>query len=84
LPETNYIYAQQMRGFHGIYSSQTNIYAVTPPPNDVDPQEVGVRTTGSYWGAMGEQIDTLSGNLNFSLPLLTAQGRNGATFPLVV
>src|SRR5581483_6765710 len=31
--------------------------------------------TGSYWGGLGEQIDTRSGNLNFSLPLLTALSR---------
>ena len=28
-------------------------------------------------GAAGEQIDTLSGNLNFTLPLVKAMGRNG-------
>ena len=33
---------------------------------------------------MGEQIDMLSGNLNYTLPLVTAQGRNGqsVTFSL--
>lgn len=80
-PSTNYIYAQQMRGFHGIFSSQTNIFVTTPASGAVDPRRTGVRTTGSYWGAMGEQIDTLSGNLNLSLPLLQAQGRNGTKIP---
>jgi hypothetical protein len=27
----------------------------------------GVTSTGSYWGGAGEQIDLLSGNLNFTL-----------------
>jgi hypothetical protein len=39
-------------------------------------------TTGNYWGGGGEQIDTLSGNLNFTLPLLTAQGRAGWKIPV--
>lgn len=33
--------------------------------------------TGSYWGGAGEQIDLLSGNLNYSLPLVTAVGHGG-------
>jgi hypothetical protein len=32
---------------------------------------------GSYWGGAGEQIDNLSGNLNFSLPILTAKSAGG-------
>jgi hypothetical protein len=36
-----------------------------------------VRGTGSYWGAAGEQIDLMSGNLNFSLPIATAKSRGG-------
>jgi len=43
----------------------------------IDPRRVGVRPSGSYWGAAGEQIDTLSGNLNFTAPLLKAVGRGG-------
>jgi RHS repeat-associated protein len=56
----------------------------TPPDSLGDPRRVGVRTTGSYWGAAGEQIDLLSGNLNLSIPLVTAQARGGwsATFSL--
>src|SRR6202035_1237005 len=40
-----------------------------------DPRRVGVRPTGNYWGALGEQIDLLSGNVNYTLPLLKALGR---------
>jgi hypothetical protein len=36
-----------------------------------------MRSTGSYWGGAGEQIDLLSGNLNFTLPLVRAMGRGG-------
>ena len=47
-------------------------------PNSIaDERRIGVRPTGSYWGSAGEQIDLLSGNLNFSLPLLKPQARGG-------
>jgi hypothetical protein len=44
----------------------------------------GIAAYGTYWGAAGEQIDLLSGNLNYSIPLIQAQGRAGlaATFAL--
>ncbi|MEO8595981.1 MAG: IPT/TIG domain-containing protein, partial [Candidatus Solibacter sp.] len=37
----------------------------------------GVRPTGGYWGAAGEQIDLLSGNLNYTLPVLKPRSRGG-------
>jgi hypothetical protein len=46
------------------------------PREGADIRRVGVRTHGEYWGAKGEQIDMLSGNLNYSLPLFQASGRN--------
>jgi len=39
----------------------------TPPTGAIDPRELGVRPTGSYWGGGGEQIDMLSGNLNYTV-----------------
>ncbi len=36
-----------------------------------------MRPQASYWGAAGEQIDLRSGNLNFTVPLLTAKARGG-------
>jgi hypothetical protein len=50
-----------------------------PTGPSVDQREVGVRTTGSYWGAAGENIDLLSGNLNFSIPLIKAMGRGNSS-----
>jgi hypothetical protein len=49
-----------------------------------DPRRVGIRSTGTYWGAGGEQIDLVSGNLNFTLPLVHPRARGGwtATFAL--
>ena len=49
----------------------------TVPAVAADGRRTGVRPTGSYWGAAGEQIDLLSGNLNFALPLLKPQSRGG-------
>jgi hypothetical protein len=56
---------------------------VTPgaTPTPIDGRRVGVRSTGAYWGASPEQIDVLSGNINYTLPLLTAQARIGWSVP---
>jgi hypothetical protein len=57
-------------------------YPATPtlPP---DPRRIGVSATGSYWGGAGEQIDLLSGNLNYTLALMKPQSRGwGATLAL--
>ena len=59
-------------------SSGGGININTPPADSgsgLDPRRTGVRTLGAYWGAAGEQIDTDSGNLNFSLPLVTPKSR---------
>lgn len=54
------------------------------PWASVNPRQIGVRLTGSYWGAAGEQIDMHPGNLNYTQPLVKAQGRGGwgVRFPL--
>ena len=83
-PHTAYVYTLRVVDFHGNGAS-TNFNVTTPfvPTNPPFPsvtpegRRVGVRTTGAYWGAGGENIDVLSGNLNFTLPLLKAQARSG-------
>jgi hypothetical protein len=47
----------------------------------LDPRRIGVRVLGSYWGGGGEAIDSISGNLNFTIGLLNPQNRNGAAIP---
>lgn len=42
-----------------------------------DGRRIGLQPTGAYWGGGGENIDVLSGNLNFVMPLFKAQGRGG-------
>lgn len=81
-PSTAYTYGVSACDFHGNCNTATTFTVTTPPAGAIDPRRTGVHTTGNYWGGAGEQIDTLGGNLNFSLPLLVAQGRSGWTAPL--
>ena len=89
-PSTTYTYSFYTVDVHGNGSAETNFTITTPPagtgpgapPNSFDPRRTGVQPTGAYWGGAGEQIDTRSGNLNFSLPLLKALGRTGWTVPV--
>ena len=81
-PSTTYSYGIYALDYHGNYSAPTTFTVTTPPANAIDPRRTGIYSTGSYWGGGGEQIDTLSGNLNFSIPLLAAQGRSGWSVPV--
>ncbi len=67
--------------FH-LNGAATILSVTTPSSGSIDPRQVGVRPTGTYWGGGGEQIDMRSGNLNYTTPILTAMGRGGwgATF----
>jgi hypothetical protein len=90
-PNTSYTYTITAFDQHMNASAGTNVTALTPPNPAIDtppisgasrpmsnpPARIGARPTGTYWGAGGEQLDMLSGNLNFTLPLLNAQGRGG-------
>jgi YD repeat-containing protein len=69
--------------WHG-NSASAGVKSVSVPASPADPLRTGVRPTGAYWGAAREQIDMMSGNLNFALPILTAKSRGGwsATFML--
>jgi hypothetical protein len=80
-PSTTYSYNIIAQDFHGNFT-QTQVSVTTPRASAVDPHRTGIYSTGSYWGGGGEQMDTLSGNLNFSVPLLKAQGRTGWTVPV--
>ena len=80
-PSTTYTYAIYTLDRANNYGSPATVTVVTPAAGAVDPRRVGVRPDGAYWGAGGEQIDTLSGNLNFSTPLLKAMGRGGWSVP---
>ena len=74
-PGTQYQYMIAASNFHSKFSQGETISVTTLAAGAMDPREVGLRPTGTYWGGSGEQIDVLSGNLNYSYPLITAQGR---------
>jgi hypothetical protein len=63
-------------------SVTTTVTAETAAPSAVDGRRVGIRSTGTYWGGGGEQIDMRSGNLNFTQPLLKPMGRGGWGVPI--
>jgi len=80
---TSYTYTIFAGDIHGNWAqSSPSIQVTTPPAQSIDPRRVGVFRTGRYWGGGGEQIDTLGGNLNFTLPLLAAMGRSGFKVPV--
>ena len=69
--------------WHGNVAAGT-AKALTVPATLAEGRRIGVRGTGAYWGGAGEQIDVRSGNLNFSLPVVSPKSRGGwgATFRL--
>jgi hypothetical protein len=79
--ETAYSYGLIDTSFHGVSGPMTtfNVDTVNILNGDNDPRRVGVRPTGVYFGGQGENIDMLSGNLNFTVPLLKAMGRGGSS-----
>ena len=77
-----YAYVIYAFDFHGNYSAGTTVNVTTAPAGMRDPRKTGVRPLGLYWGASPENIDLQSGNLSFSLPTVTAQGRGGTAVPL--
>ena len=92
VPDTTYSYSLSAIDFH--WNSAGTAFSVTTPTVPTNPpypsatpdgRRVGVRPTGAYWGGGNENIDVLSGNLNFALPLLKAMGRGswGVPFNLV-
>jgi hypothetical protein len=70
--------------FHSNDGNPTAFTVNTPQSSAINPRRVGVNALGTYWGGMGEQIDTRSGNLNYTLPLLSAQGRGGWAVPFAL
>ena len=84
---TTYTYQIYAIDYHHNFSSASSLTVTTPPANasNYNTFQRGIRPTNTYWGGAGEQIDIFNGNLNYSVPLITAVGRGGlaATFKLV-
>ena len=83
-PGVTYNYSVIVQDNYGNYGAPTIVPVTAAPIGSVDSRRTGVRNNAAYWGAAGENIDVFSGNLNFTLPLIQAQARNGwgATFAL--
>src|SRR5690349_10000163 len=67
---------------HRNFSSGSTINVTVPSPTTGgglvdDSVQTGVHSKGVHWGALGESIDMRSMNMNYTIPLLKAQGRAG-------
>jgi hypothetical protein len=82
-PATSYTYELRAVDYHR-NTSTLSVNVTTAPAGAINPRRIGVRSTGSHWGGGGEQIDTMSGNLNFTVPLVTAMGRGGWSVPFAL
>lgn len=88
VPSTQFNYTLTVLDYD-MNGTSTNFSVTTPhiqtnppyPSSTPDGRRVGVRPTGAYWGGTNENIDVLSGNLNYTMPLLKAQARGGITLP---
>jgi hypothetical protein len=74
-PNTSYTYGIVTQSYHLLTAATT--VGVATPATPAYARRVGVRPTGTYWGGLGENLDLMSGNLNFTVPLLKAQARSG-------
>jgi len=81
-PSTAYTYTVKAVDRHGNVSAPVTLAVTTAPAGTIEPRRVGIRAEGSYYGGAGEQLDMRSGNLNYSVPLISAQGRGGWSLPL--
>ncbi|MGA3044868.1 MAG: hypothetical protein ABSF54_29175, partial [Bryobacteraceae bacterium] len=78
-PNSTYTYMIEAVDYHGNVSPPTPMTVVVPASGSGTNARRGLRPTNSYWGGAGEQIDIYGGNLNYSVPLITAIGRAGLT-----
>jgi hypothetical protein len=81
-PSTSYTYTVKAVDQHHNISTPVTLAVTTAPAGSIEPRRVGIRSEGSYYGGAGEQLDMRSGNLTYTLPLISAQGRGGWSLPL--
>ncbi|MGJ5820991.1 RHS repeat domain-containing protein, partial [Paludibaculum fermentans] len=79
---TTYSYSISAMDRHGNWSTALTVPVTTPASSTGESRRLGVKATGSYWGAAGENIDMFSGNLNFTLPLVNPTRRDGSKLTL--
>ena len=76
-PNTTYAYNIYPYDADYNFGPASTVTITTPAASTVLARRIGVRPTGAYWGAGGEQIDLFSGNLNVTVPLLKPVSRGG-------
>lgn len=76
-PSTSYEYRIFVTDVHKNLSAPAVLAVTTPAAGTRDPRRIGLRPEGTYWGGAGEQIDMQSGNVNLTLPLVSATTRAG-------
>jgi RHS repeat-associated protein len=74
-PNTTYTYQIAAVDYHGNNSAPTSLTVAVPASGSGTNARPGLRPTNTYWGGAGEQIDVYGGNLNYSVPLISATGR---------
>jgi hypothetical protein len=83
-PAITYTYTIYSFDYQFNVSPAATVSVKTPPAYAVDPKQIGVRSTGAYWGGGGENIDMRSGNLNFTVPIAKAMGRGSWGVPFAL
>ncbi|GEM_PF-1575541 len=73
---TTYDYRIWIVDFHSNLA-YADFSATTAPQGSVEPRQIGMPPNVPTFGAMGANVNLLSGNVNFNLPLLRAQARGG-------
>jgi hypothetical protein len=76
-PSTAYEYRIYVTDVHRNLSPPAIVAITTPAAGTREPRRIGLRPEGTYWGGAGEQIDMQSGNVNLTLPLISATARGG-------
>ncbi len=86
-PNTTYNYKVRAYDRHG-NMTEVPRDVTTPSPSSPAlsnlPRRIGLPPNVSTWGSAPESLDLLSGNLNLTLPVLSAAGRNGHGASLVL
>lgn len=76
-PGVTYQYKICAVDWHDNYGGMATVNVTTAASGSKDRPRTGLRAAGAYWGGAGENVDMQSGNLNFTLPLVTSVGRTG-------
>lgn len=82
-PGTAYTYELQCWDWH-LNSSTVSVNVTTPPSGSLDIRRTGLGPNDPSFGSLGANVNLISGNINYNLPLIGAKARGGwgVTFSL--